>query len=95
MPACVRKPRVCGAHDGHRRPKPSYRRCHAIENPLARGGSQVDLCPGLPGWVADDHEETHYFPPVIASHPSRAGPLGTRRYLITVNSVVVRPVRGR
>ena len=65
------------------------RGCHATENPLVRGGSQVGLYPGPPGWVTDDHEETHYFPPVIASHPSRAGPLGPRRYLSTVNSVTI------
>ena len=26
--------------------------------------------PRLPGWVTDDHEETHYVLSVITSHPS-------------------------
>ena len=75
MPACVRKPRVCGARRGHRRPEPpSYRRCHAIENPLGRGGFQALLCiqASQGGWPTTTRRRTTFHPSSPATHPGPA-----------------------
>ena len=48
------------------------RRCRTTkkEPPHMRGLCSLGSHPWLPGWVTGNHEETHYFPPVITSHPS-------------------------
>lgn len=67
--------------------------------PPEGGGLKFDVYPRLPGWVTDNHEETHYVLPAITSHLSwesggvwagglPVGPCGKDRYLSTVKMVV-------
>ncbi len=67
--------------------------------PSNEGALKFELHPRLPGWVTDNHEETHYVLPAITSHLSwesgggwaggfPVGPRGRHRYLSTVKLVV-------